>query len=66
MSLSSPPQAVLAMEDVGDSLDTNEALLKKQEDFEKTMAAQEEKFKVIPAQGNLWCMCVCVCVCVCL
>ena len=34
------------MEDIGDSLDTTEALLKKQEDFEKTMAAQEEKFKV--------------------
>eukprot|EP00731_Ephydatia_muelleri_P023860 Em0016g131a len=40
-------EAVLAMEDIGDSLDTTEALLKKQEDFEKTMAAQEEKFKAL-------------------
>ena len=47
------PQAVLAMEDIGDSLDTTEALLKKQEDFEKTMAAQEEKFKVTGGLFNL-------------
>ena len=46
------PQAVLAMEDIGDSLDTTEALLKKQEDFEKTMAAQEEKFKVTGGGGG--------------
>ena len=41
------------MEDIGDSLDTTEALLKKQEDFEKTMAAQEEKFKVTGGLFNL-------------
>lgn len=36
-------QAFLSNEDVGDSLDSVEALLKKHEDFEKSLAAQEEK-----------------------
>lgn len=33
-------------EDLGDSLDSVEALIKKHEDFEKSLAAQEEKIKV--------------------
>ena len=39
-------QAFLANEDLGDSLDTVEALIKKHEDFEKSLAAQEEKINV--------------------
>ena len=33
-------------EDLGDSLDSVEALSKKHDDFEKSLAAQEEKIKV--------------------
>ena len=40
-------QAFLANKDLGDSLDSVEALIKKHEDFEKSLAAQEEKIKVI-------------------
>ena len=39
-------QAFLSNEDLGDSLDSVEALIKKHEDFEKSLAAQEEKIKV--------------------
>ena len=39
-------QAFLANEDLGDSQDSVEALIKKHEDFEKSLAAQEEKIKV--------------------
>ena len=38
-------QAFLANEDLGDSQDSVEALMKKHEDFEKSLAAQEEKIK---------------------
>lgn len=37
----------MANEDFGDSLDSVEALLKKHEDFEKSLAAQEEKIKAL-------------------
>ena len=37
----------LANEDLGDSLDNVEALIKKQEDFEKSLAAQEEKINAL-------------------
>lgn len=40
-------EAFLANEDVGDSLDSVEALLKKHEDFEKSLVAQEEKIKAL-------------------
>lgn len=40
-------QAFLANEDLGDSLDSVEALIKKHEDFEKSLAAQEEKIKAL-------------------
>ena len=40
-------QAFLANEDLGDSLDGVEALIKKHEDFEKSLAAQEEKIKAL-------------------
>ena len=33
-------------EDLGDSLDSVEALSKKHDDFEKSLAAQEDKIKV--------------------
>ena len=33
--------------DLGDSLDSVEALIKKHEDFEKSLAAQEEKIKML-------------------
>ncbi|KAK2727728.1 hypothetical protein QYM36_008275, partial [Artemia franciscana] len=40
-------EAFLSIEDLGDSLDSVEALLKKHEDFEKSLAAQEEKIKAL-------------------
>ena len=40
-------QSFLGNQDVGDSLDAVEALLKKHEDFEKSLAAQEEKVKAV-------------------
>lgn len=39
-------QAFLLNEDLGDSLDSVEALVKKHEDFEKSLSAQEEKITV--------------------
>ena len=38
-------QSFLANEDIGDSLEGVETLITKHENFEKTLAAQEEKFK---------------------
>lgn len=38
----------MAAEEEGDSLDAVEALLKKHDNFEKSLEAQEEKFKVSP------------------
>lgn len=46
MSHSVFPKAFLLNEDLGDSLDSVEALLKKHEDFEKSLSAQEEKITV--------------------
>lgn len=40
-------EAFLDNEDLGDSLDSVEALIKKHEDFEKSLAAQEEKIKIL-------------------
>ena len=40
-------QAFLSNDDLGDSLDSVEALIKKHEDFEKSLAAQEEKIKAL-------------------
>ncbi|CAH1785763.1 unnamed protein product [Owenia fusiformis] len=40
-------EAFLTNEDLGDSLDSVEALIKKHEDFEKSLAAQEEKIKAL-------------------
>jgi len=40
-------EAFLSNEDLGDSLDSVEALIKKHEDFEKSLAAQEEKIKAL-------------------
>jgi spectrin alpha len=40
-------EAFLANEDLGDSLDSVESLLKKHEDFEKSLAAQEEKIHAL-------------------
>ena len=39
-------QAFLISEDVGDTLDAVEALIKKHNDFEKTLASQDDIFKV--------------------
>ena len=39
-------QSFLAVEDIGDSLDSVEALITKHKNFEKSLLAQEEKFKV--------------------
>ena len=40
-------QAFLGNQDVGDSLDGVEVLVKKHEDFEKSLLAQEEKVKAV-------------------
>lgn len=40
-------EAFLANDDLGDSLDSVESLLKKHEDFEKSLAAQEEKINAL-------------------
>nr|CDS29622.1 Spectrin alpha actinin [Hymenolepis microstoma] len=42
-------EAFLENKDVGDSLDAAEALMRKQEDFEKSLTAQEEKIKNLEA-----------------
>ena len=41
------PQALLGNQDVGDSLDAVEALVKRHEDFEKSLVAQDEKVKAV-------------------
>ncbi|KAI6209533.1 Spectrin protein 1 [Aphelenchoides besseyi] len=43
----SKQEAFLANDDLGDSLDSVESLLKKHEDFEKSLAAQEEKIRAL-------------------
>ena len=69
-------------EDVGDTLDAVEALVKRHSDFEKSLVSQDEKFKVcLPVCVCMRtsvracvrscvclpaCLCVYVCVCVCL
>jgi len=40
-------ESFLVNQDLGDSLDSVEALIKKHEDFEKSLAAQEEKIKAL-------------------
>lgn len=40
-------EAFLANDDLGDSLDSVESLIKKHEDFEKSLAAQEEKINAL-------------------
>jgi hypothetical protein len=40
-------EAYLHNEDLGDSLDSVESLLKKHEDFEKSLAAQEDKIRAL-------------------
>lgn len=40
-------EAFLSNEDLGDSLDSVESLIKKHEDFEKSLAAQEEKINAL-------------------
>ena len=40
-------------EDLGDSLDSVEALSKKHDDFEKSLVAQEEKIKVLTIETFL-------------
>jgi spectrin alpha len=40
-------EAFLSNQDLGDSLDSVEAMIKKHEDFEKSLSAQEEKIKAL-------------------
>lgn len=40
-------ESFLSNQDLGDSLDSVEAMMKKHEDFEKSLAAQEEKIKAL-------------------
>ena len=58
MFVSFAVQAFLVNEDLGDSLDSVEALSKKHDDFEKSLAAQEEKIKVIILYYLSCCTCV--------
>lgn len=46
-------QSFLAVEDIGDSLDAVEALTTKHNNFEKSLVAQEEKFKVSVSLAKL-------------
>uniref|UniRef100_A0A0G2K1E7 Spectrin alpha chain, non-erythrocytic 1 n=1 Tax=Rattus norvegicus TaxID=10116 RepID=A0A0G2K1E7_RAT len=58
----SKQEAFLLNEDLGDSLDSVEALLKKHEDFEKSLSAQEEKITVrssLPHNHTLSSLCTC-------
>ena len=43
----SKQESFLDSEDYGDTLDSVEAMTKKQEDFEKSLLAQEEKIKAL-------------------
>ena len=45
-------QAFLDNDDLGDSVDGVEALLKKHEDFEKSLSAQEEKVNTLSDFAN--------------
>lgn len=45
-------------EDIGDTLDAVEALVKRHSDFEKSLVSQDEKFKVC-CVGLVVCACVC-------
>ena len=42
----------MSNEDLGDSLDSVEALIKKHEDFERSLAAQEDKIKALDEIGT--------------
>ncbi|XP_033114838.1 spectrin alpha chain, non-erythrocytic 1-like isoform X3 [Anneissia japonica] len=46
-TMMSKQEAFLANEDLGDSLDGVEALMKKHDDFEKSLSAHEEKIKLL-------------------
>ena len=65
-------QAFLSDDNLGDSLDGVEALIRKHDDFEKSFSAQEEKIKVY--QQDFLCQrtcviivgfCCCCCCCCC-
>lgn len=45
-------EAFLDNKDVGDSMDTVEALISKQEDFEKSLAAQQQKIGLVEEHAN--------------
>ncbi len=45
-------QAFLAIEDVGDTLEAVEVLISKHENFEKSLTAQEEKFKALEEMAS--------------
>uniref|UniRef100_A0A1I8HD84 Spectrin alpha chain n=1 Tax=Macrostomum lignano TaxID=282301 RepID=A0A1I8HD84_9PLAT len=45
-------EAFLDNKDVGDSMDTVEALISKQEDFEKSLAAQQQKITLVDEHAN--------------
>ena len=55
-------QLFLANEEIGDSLDEVESLITKHKNFEKSLTAQEEKFKV---RHSLWLIAVSLYVVVC-
>eukprot|EP00118_Oscarella_pearsei_P018140 m.184464 g.184464 ORF g.184464 m.184464 type:complete len:3710 (+) comp39319_c1_seq2:34-11163(+) len=46
-------ETFLTTEELGGSLEAVEALLKKQDDFEKTLAAQEEKFRALNRETEM-------------
>ena len=50
------PQSVMSSEEEGDSLESVEGLLKKHENYQKSLATQEEKFKVSNKSSNTACI----------
>jgi spectrin beta len=55
---------------LGETIAQVDDLIRKHEDFEKTVQAQEEKFNALQREtmvgSHFVCVCVCVCVCLCL
>jgi len=50
---------------LGETIAQVDDLIRKHEDFEKTVQAQEEKFSALQRVTMVGSHCVCVCVCVC-
>jgi hypothetical protein len=58
-------EPLLHDENLGDSIAQVDDLIRKHEDFEKTVQAQEEKFNALQRVTMVGSYFVCVCVCLC-